>query len=287
MHQKTHFIPNRKIIPGTLLLAWLITCFLLAACTPAQEARPADQTLFPEKMMPDTEISSPTANPSPSTTASPSPISTKSNTATSTGTATVTSSPIPSATATAAPTYTNLRGKVMVRSNCRYGPGAAYLYYVGLRAGTTMEVIGRNDLGTWVLIQGVGDDRSCWIKASLMEIDGDVMTVAPTYKPLPVSPYYRPPTGAYATRDGDTVTLHWHGFRMRPGDETASAPFLVEAWVCVEGTVYFTPVGVEGTSLTLTDEAGCEASSRALLYIVEKHGYTRGVEIPIPPHPRD
>lgn len=185
------------------------------------------------------------------------------------------------------PTYTVLRGKVVVRANCRYGPGAAYLYYVGLRVGTTMEVIGRNDLGTWVLIQGVGDDRSCWIKTSLMEIDGDVMAVAPTYKPLPLSPYYRPPTGAFATRDGDEVTLHWHGFRLRPGDETASAPFLVEAWVCVDGEIYFTAAGVEGTSLILTDEAGCHEPSRALLYIVEKHGYTQGVEITIPSHPKN
>jgi hypothetical protein len=272
-------------ISRVLMITWMIISLALAACTPLPDTQPASQTVLAPREATSTVTIIPTASSLPVATETPAPVPTT-KVATVTTTPTITPSPLPTSTATATPTYAILRGKVIERSNCRYGPGAAYLYYVGLRVGTTMEVIGRNDLGTWVLIQGVGDDRSCWIKASLMEIDGDVMRVAPTYKPLPLSPYYRPPTGAYATRDGDNLTLHWHGFRLRPGDETASAPFLVEAWICVEGQVYFTPVGVYGTSLTLTDEAGCQEPSRALLYIVEKHGYTRGVEIELPPHPK-
>jgi hypothetical protein len=151
-----------------------------------------------------------------------------------------------------------------------------------------MNVIGRNDLGTWVLIQGAGDNaeeyfrRYCWIKTSLMEIDGDVMAVQPTYVPLPLSPYYRPPSKVTASREGDQVTIRWNGSNLRPGDETASPHFLVEAWLCVEGKVYFTPVGTDQNYLTLVDEPGCDQPSRALVYIVEKHGYTRGVEVPWP-----
>ena len=62
---------------------------------------------------------------------------------------------IPTATPTlpVTPTYTILRGEVIERSNCRYGPGAPYFYKYGLVVGCNLEIIGRNDLGTWILIR--------------------------------------------------------------------------------------------------------------------------------------
>jgi hypothetical protein len=177
-----------------------------------------------------------------------------------------------------------LRGKVLERSNCRYGPGAPYLYKYGILPGTVMEIIGRNDLGTWILVQAIGGDNPCWIKASLVEVRGDVMAVAPTYLPLPRSPYYGPPTGVAATRNGNEVTVSWYGIRLKAGDDSEQFPYLVEAWVCLDGKPVFNPVGSYLNAVKIIDEPGCSEPSHARLYAVEKHGYTQWVEIPWPPH---
>jgi hypothetical protein len=174
---------------------------------------------------------------------------------------------------------------VLQRSNCRYGPGAPYLYKYGLVVGSNLEVIGRNDLGTWVLVRAIGGNNPCWVKASLMDIKGDVMNVEPTYIPLPMSPYYGPLSGVNASRQGNQVTVSWNPFQLRAGDETASAQYLVEVWTCVDGQILFTPMGADANSVIVEDEAGCTDPSKARVYGVEKHGYTRWIEVKFPPHP--
>jgi len=196
---------------------------------------------------------------------------------------TPTNTVIPSPTLT--PTYAILRAKVLVRANCRYGPGWPYLYKYGLVVGSNFEVLGRTDLGTWLLVQGVGDhDNACWVKADLMDVKGDVMTVQPTYIPLPQSPYYVPPTGVAAVRDGNEVTVSWNAISFRAGDETASPPYLLEAWLCQDGQLVFTPLGTYETLVTVVDEAGCSEPSHGRVFFVEKHGYTNWVEVPWPGH---
>ena len=209
---------------------------------------------------------------------------TPSLTVTSEPSATPSPSPTPTATPTPIPTYTILRGQVLVRSNCRYGPGAPYLYKYGLVVGSNLEVIGRNDLGTWILVRAIGGDNPCWVKASLMEVKGDVMSVAPTYIPLPQSPYYDPPKWVIAKREGDEVTIFWKSVHYRAGDETAEAPYLVEAWLCTAGELLFTPIGSYETQIKVIDEAGCAEPSHGRLYFVEKHGYSRWLKIPWPAH---
>ncbi len=148
--------------------------------------------------------------------------------------------------------------------------------------GSNLDIIGRNDLGTWILVQAIGGNNPCWVKASLMDIKGDVMSVAPTYIPLPQSPYYGPPRGVTAARNGDEVTIGWHAIQLRAGDETAEAPYLVEAWICHDGQLIFTPVGSYANVVTLVDESRCNEPSHGRVFIVEKHGYSRWVEIPWP-----
>ncbi len=120
-----------------------------------------------------------------------------------------------------------------------------------------------------------------------MDVKGDVMSVAPTYIPLPRSPYYGPPTGAYATWYRNVVTISWYGIDLKPGDDSEQFPYLVEAWVCTDGQIIFTPVGSYETVVAIADEAGCSEPSHARLYAVEKHGYSQPVEIswPAPPTP--
>jgi hypothetical protein len=174
---------------------------------------------------------------------------------------------------------------VLEQSNCRYGPGAPYLYKYGLYPNTVLEVIGRNDLGTWVVVQAIGGSNPCWVKASQLEVRGDVMSVAPTYLPLPMSPYYGPVTGVSAVRNGDEVTIAWNPVILRAGDDSEQIPYVVEAWICKDGELVFTPVGSYATLVNIQDEPGCSEPSHGYVYAAEKHGYTRGVTVPWPKQP--
>ena len=219
-----------------------------------------------------------TLTPQPTGTAAPS--STLLPTQTLTETPTLT--PTETSTPTITPTYAILRGKVLEQSNCRYGPGSPYLYKYGLYPGTVLEIIGRNDLGTWVVVQAIGGSNPCWVKASLLQIRGDVMSVAPTYLPLPQSPYYGPVTGVSAVRSGNEVAISWNPVILRAGDDSEQIPYVIEAWVCKDGKLVFTPVGSYATFVTVQDEPGCSEPSHGFLYAAEKHGYTKGVTIPWP-----
>ncbi len=145
-----------------------------------------------------------------------------------------------------------------------------------------MDIIGRNEAGTWVVVQAIGGSNPCWVKASLVDIKGDMMSLAPTWLPLPQSPYYGPLTGAWAERKGDDVILSWDPLVLKAGDEATENLYLVEAWLCTNGQLTFTPIGTWDTILTVKDEAGCQEASHARVYGVEKHGYTAWVNIPWP-----
>jgi hypothetical protein len=255
-----------KTILAALLLGLMF--WVCTACTPQQ---PELTSLTP--------AASATRSPTPTNTETltPTPLPTATRTATITPTSTKTLTPTPS------PTYAILRGEVLMLSNCRYGPGAPYLYKYALIEGSHLEIIGRNDLGTWILVRAIGGNNPCWVKASLMDIQGDVLSVEPTYIPLPQSPYYAPPARYSARRDGDKVTVFWSAIQLRAGDDSGQYPYLIEAWICRGGQLIFTPVGTYETAVEITDEAGCSEPSHARLFGVEKHGYTNWVEIPWPP----
>lgn len=171
---------------------------------------------------------------------------------------------------------------MLVQSNCRYGPGAPYLYKYGLYPESNIEVFGRTDNGSWVLIRAIGGTNPCWVKADQLEIRGDVMAIAPTYIPLPQSPYYEPVWNVSAVRAGDEVTVSWQWTGLRAGDDHASPTYLLEAWVCQDGELIFTPIGTDFNYTTITDEKGCSEASHGRVFGVEKHGYTKAVEVPWP-----
>ena len=210
---------------------------------------------------------------------------------TTTPTITLTPTPLPTrkptSTPTITPTYTVLRGEVLQRANCRYGPGAPYLYKYGLVKGSNLEVIGRLDDASWIQIQAIGGDNPCWVKTSLMDVKGDPLSVEPIYPdkaPLPVSPYYPPLTGVKITREGTQVTITWIGQALRAGDEeNENSPlYVVEVWACQDGELQFTPHGTFQEKLTITDQTGCKETSHGRLYFAEKHGYAGPTEFQIP-----
>ena len=180
------------------------------------------------------------------------------------------------------PTYSILRGTVLEQANCRYGPGVVYLYKYGLYPGNNIEITGRNETGTWIIIQAIGGTNPCWVKASLLDIKGEVISLAPATLPLPQSPYYGPLTGVDADRIGYEVVISWNPLYLRAGDDSGWYPYLIEAWTCQDGQLSFSAIGSWTTLATVTDEPGCSEPSHARIYGVEKHGYTAWVTVPWP-----
>jgi hypothetical protein len=262
---------------AVLMLAGLILVAGGAACArqPVPEATAVGENAL-------ATLTATAIQPPPTHPLTPIPSPTGTPTATSTYTPYPSPTPTDTPVATITPPYAILRGEVREQANCRYGPGYPYLYKYGVYAGYVMEVIGRNELGTWLLIRAIGGSNPCWLKATLMEVRGDIMSVAPAYIPLPPSPYYAPPTGVVAVRHGDEVMISWDPLILRAGDDSEWFSYLVEAWVCQEGRLVFTPVGSYETFITVGDEDGCAEPSHGRLYGAEKHGYTRWVEIPWP-----
>jgi hypothetical protein len=263
-----------------LLFAWALLVILGAACnlpsrsgsnTPAAPASPAVASAAASPL-PSATV---TVAPTPSETLSPSPSPTAS--------ATHTPPPTNTPTITPTPTYAVLRMQVKIRAQCRYGPGWPYLYKYGLVVGSNMEVIGRNENGTWALVQAINGNNPCWVRADLIETQGDIMNVAPTGFKLPMSPYYGPLKAASAVREGAKVTVYFSRFRVSAGNDSGQYPHMIEAWLCQDGKLEFTPYGTYEDYAFFEDEPGCSAPSHARIYGVEKHGYTRPIEIPWPP----
>lgn len=216
-----------------------------------------------------------------------SPVPTSTSTPTETATPTLTFTPTFTETPTITPTYAILRGKVIPdRLNCRYGPGVMYLYKFGLLKDSNLEIIGRTELGTWILIQAIGGSNPCWVNANQMDVKGDVMSLEPLDPHIVMawSPYYGPLASANATREGDVVTVFWTALNLRAGDDSLQVPYVLEAWVCVDGEVVFTPVGAYSLAASVTDEKGCDEPSHGRVMAAEKHGYTPWITFPWPPH---
>ena len=219
--------------------------------------------------------------PVPSATGTPTitPTLTPTNTLTPTATSTSTATPIP--------TYVVLRGEVTIaHAVCHYGPGAPYLYKYGVVAGSHLEIIRRVLLGNYIEVQAIGGNNPCWLREDYMDVVGDLQDVQPVDAQdvkLPQSPYYGPPANVHAEREGNQVMVSWNALILRAGDNSEQYPYLIEAWVCQNGAMAFTPLGTYQTSLTVEDDPGCEEQSRANLVAAEKHGYTQRVKIEWPP----
>jgi len=265
--------PMQRIHPYTCLLftfGMLLSACNLSGATPTPI--PTENPTVTSSYTP-----SPTATQTPTTTNTLTPTSTATITRTPTQTPTPTQSLTPSITPT--PTFTFPTITALMQSNCRYGPGKAYLYAWGMYTGDTGTVWGRDDSGTWLWIQPDNIQYQCWIAASVVEIHGDIFTLRVAPVRLPHSTLYGPPQGVTAVRDGDSVTVSWQPVNMTEDDNRG---YMIEANVCQNGNLVWIAVVTMDTSYTFTDETSCSESSNGMLYTVEKHGYTDPVPIPWP-----
>jgi hypothetical protein len=253
----------------------LITIVLISACTltgvsptPTASTTPTHTTTYTS-----TPTQTYTATPSATPTITSTPTTTPTPTKTPTPTITLTPSVTPS------PTYSLPTLTVKMQSNCRYGPGTAYLYAWGMYTGDTATLWGRNNSGTWLWIQPDNINYQCWIAASNVDVTGEIFSVRVAPVRLPHSVLYNSPTGISAVRDGDQVTVSWQPVNMTEDDNRG---YMIEANVCQNGNLIWLAVATMETSYTFTDENTCSTASNGLLYTVEKHGYTDPVPIPWP-----
>ncbi len=262
----------------------LLFITLAAGCRPAT----APEAFTNSTPLPDTATPLPPAavTSSPANTEPPSPTETSTYTPPPTITGTPTATPTETEIPAITPTYAPLRGKINVdKVSCRYGPGAMYLYLYGLVKGANQDIIGRNDNGSWLLTQARGDNKSCWVKADLMDINGGPLT-APVVHPddynLPKSPFYGPLTNVTAKRNRSQVTISWSPLILRAGDDSLQTPYVLQVWVCRNGQLIIESIGSYETIVNVIDETGCAESSRGRITAAEKHGYTKFTEIPWP-----
>ena len=262
----------------------LLAGILLVACAPAATAVPTPAVIPTATLVPaSTETLTPILPTSTLTpTDSPTP------TATSTATPTIT----PTSTATLVPAAT-LRGIVLEHSSCRYGPGVAYIYKYGLNVDTRMEAIGRDADGDWLFVQGIGGSNPCWLKASLMKVDGDVMHLPDAYpipSHLPISPYFPPIVITRISsdeKDAGKITIEWqdHEISKSRGLSTQQGvEYIIEVWTCVDGKPAFFALGF-GENVTIGHfqiDNSCGLLSHADMIGEDKEGFSYPSKINLP-----
>ena len=229
-----------------------------------------------------------TASPSYTETATETPTPSATATATATKTPTLTFTASETATTTLSPTpdglYAVLRPDML---SCRFGPGGAYLLRSTLKAGEVVEILGHMLLNdNWLLVHRVSrPDFNCWVSGNFLDWLGEPAYIPYIENPhlvLPWSPDYDALKGVSASREGNIVTVSWGKLVLNAGDDSLQIPYLIEAWVCQDGEFIFRAIGSKTLSAKVQDEAGCDEASYARLFGVEKHGYTRWVQIAWP-----
>jgi hypothetical protein len=262
------------------LISWILTSF---ACT---------FTATPISLTPaETQIPTSTAPSLTDTFTPPAPTETASATLTSTLTETPSASetPTPLPSDTSLPIVERIEATVTAdRLSCRYGPGPEYLYLFAFRAGANIELIGRVDAENWdwVLVE---NQVPCWVKASFLDIQGDIRSLPVAYPgiaKLPITPYYPASEVLSAQRDNLTneVTVSWAEVPVNLGDyeDDSMQTYIIELWRCQDGQLIFDPLATRLTFVTFVDEPGCSEPSHGQVWVQEKHGYAGPAEIPWP-----
>jgi hypothetical protein len=259
-------------------LSFLILSLMALACNlPVLTAPQATPSAAPTTAIP--AIATQTSPPTETVTATLAPTETAipSLTPTTTLTSTVTETPGPSAT----PTFAFPAVTVNKQAHCRYGPATAYLHAADLYAGDVGTVRGRFNNSKWLYIKFDKLKYFCWVAPSVVDVDGDITTIKFTevHLPTPGVELYYPPKNVVAVRDENKVHITWDAVPMTDDDDRG---YLLDMLVCQDGVYFWYPIALENrdkTSYTIKDEAGCPLPSGGKLYTVEKHGYTKPVEI--------
>jgi hypothetical protein len=202
--------------------------------------------------------------------------------------ATATNTPNAAPTNTVAP-ISSLQGTVLQLSNCRYGPGAFYLYKIGLKAGAPVEVIGRTIDGAWAYVQYVGSHNPCWINSKLIQLTGDIMSLQDYYPdkaPLSMATKYGPVSVLNVSGGGGSITVSWSaialpGYAM-PDAGAGEMQYVVEVWSCTNGNPGFYALGTNDTSIAFNVDNSCGQVPHADIVAQNKAGVSGITQITLP-----
>jgi hypothetical protein len=221
----------------------------------------------------------PTPTPTPSPTATPTltPTITPSPTVTNTPTAT----PLPPATFTPSFTPTPEQPTVTASKNafCRWGPGTEYRS-IGvdyLEQGESAVAEGRDYEAAWFWVRLEGLSYHCWVSASVVTVNFEPKSLPYVPVNVPTNNAVPSPKGVSATRSGNQVTISWSAAPDAPELE-----YLVEATLCFDGYQDDVAYSTTNTSMTLSDDQNCSQDSYGRLYVANKEGYSKPVNIPWP-----
>ena len=199
----------------------------------------------------------------------------------------------PVATPSITPTYAILTGRVNVdKLECLGGPGP-YIGLANLFRNNRVNVIGRDVTNQWLLVNyesGTGEAVTCWVVVKPVDLGGAEMTGLENYYPgkyqIPFWEDYKPPENIRISRADDFVNILWddpNRLELSERESGRSPQFIIEAWVCKEGVLEFTVLGIlDNTNLIMEDQPGCTAPSSGLLYSAGKQGYSVAVDLDWP-----
>jgi hypothetical protein len=248
------------------LMAVAATCGIVLAC--GLQVVPSATATVPAVATPLASPTAPQASPTEPSTATVAPTDTPAYT--------------PTAEATATPSGP-LEGTVLQRSNCRYGPGASYLYKLGYKADTPIVIIGRTADGGWIQTKSL-----CWINSTLVETSADIMRLPDTYRDSSSLPFgatqYGAATITGVSGSGGTVSVDWAPIDLPEYAMVSDieAEYVVEVWTCRDGVPAFYSVGTNETSATFDVDSSCGEPSHADLVVQNKAGVSGVSQIALP-----
>ena len=166
---------------------------------------------------------------------------------------------------------------------CRFGPDPVYVARFGLRYGKTLEAIGRNEPGDWLLVREVGGAKSCWSSASLFSVSGEVFSLAVAPVVWVTTEKYPPPASVNAARAADQVQVTWSEVTISDiRDIYLEGRYLVQVWSCNGGVLVPSLIGTNELTATFIDQPGCAEPSHGQVYTSTKDGYSLPAPIPWP-----
>ena len=259
-------VSYRPLIALTACVAALLACETLGFGAPTSTQAPAPTLGAPAPAIAATDTSS----------APPAPLAASTDT------------PSAQPTNTVAP-VSSLQGTVLQLSNCRYGPGAFYLYKIGLRAGAPIEVLGRTIDGAWAYVQYVGSHNPCWINSKLIQVTGDIMSLQDYYPgkaPLPMASKYGPVSVLDVSGGEGAVTVTWSPIVLpdiaMPDADAGEMQYVLEVWSCRNGNPGFYTLGTNDTSITFDVDNSCGQVSHADIVAQNKLGVSGITQITLP-----
>jgi hypothetical protein len=188
---------------------------------------------------------------------------------------------VPSQPSAFVPTNT-LPVTITAPANCRFGPDTVYAGPGGLRAGKTLEAIGRDTSGQWLLVREVGGKNSCWVNIIAMSVQGDINTLSIAPVSLLFTASYPPPANVGATRNADQVTITWAEVPLQPKDTHPDSHYFLEMWLCTNGALTYTLRSTNDLTITVIDQPGCAEASHGQIYTATRLGYSQPAAIPWP-----